>query len=188
MSTQSLITFEQFMDLPEQDAVRRELDEGRLIEMPNPGAMHSVVQGKTFSRLQIHCDRTGADFHVLQNVDFRLGPDITRAPDVCLVRKPAYAAMQKVRGALVGAPDLAVEVVSPSDTAEDIDRKIEQYLAAGAAAVWVFYPETRHIRMDRRSGETRKISGGQKLEEPELLPGFSLPLEEVFAGLEELRK
>ncbi|MBI3666324.1 MAG: Uma2 family endonuclease [Acidobacteria bacterium] len=188
MATQTLVTFDQFMDLPEQEGVDRELDEGRVIEMPHPSFLHGAIQGRVFHFFTVYLERTGADFHASLNTGFRLGPETVRAPDVCLVRRSSYAAMEAVKGALLGFPDLAVEIVSPSDTAADMDRKIEQYLRAGAAAVWVFYPETRHVMIRRRSGETRIVTSGQTLEEPELLPGLSILVDHVFSGIEELKK
>ena len=184
MATQTLLTFEQFMDLPDQEGVWLfELDEGTLIEMSYPIFSHGAIQANAAGELRNHLQQTSADFLLSLNAHFRLGPATVRAPDVCLVRRSSYEAMKVVRGALVGTPDLAVEVVSPSDTAVDIDRKVAQYLQAGATAVWVFYPETRHVMIYRRSGETRMVSSGQTLDDPELLPGFSVPVDEFFAGV-----
>lgn len=80
--------------------------------------------------------------------------------------------MQRIRGTTHGVPDLAVEVVSESETAVDLDRKVQQYLKAGTAAVWAVYTETRHIMGYRRFREARMVVLGQRLEEPELLPGW----------------
>ena len=54
--------------------------------------------------------------------------------------------------------------------------------------MWAVYTETRQVMGYRRSGETRRIASGQRLEEPDLLPGFGVPVEEIFAGTEELAK
>ena len=97
MATQTLVTFEQFMDLPEQEGVDRELDEGRVIEMPLPSFLHGAVQGAVFYFFKAHLERTKADFHVSLNTGFRLGPETVRGPDVCLVRKSPYAGMETVK-------------------------------------------------------------------------------------------
>ena len=182
MATATLLTFDQYLDLPEVDGVRRELDEGRVIEMALASFLHGAIQGRVFYFLTIWQQQTGAAFHISQNAGFRVGRDTNRGPDVCAVRKSVLAAMEKTRGAYVGAPDLAVEVISESDTAVDIDRKIRQYLEAGATAVWIIYPETRRVIVYRRSG----ISSPQVLEEPELLPDLRIPVEAIFAGLDDL--
>ncbi len=187
MATQTLLGWEQFVELPEREGIRRELDEGRLIETPTPSFLHGNVQGVIFSHLQRWVHETGAEFYITQCVGFRLGEDTERAPDVCAARKETYAGMQRIRGTMHGgAPDVAVEVVSATETAVDLDRKVQQYLKAGTAAVWVVYTETRHIMGYRRSGEARMVVLGQRLEEPELLPGFSVGVEEIFAGVEGL--
>ena len=183
MATQTLLTVDQFLDLPDQEEVwLRELDEGRVIEMAHPSVLHGAIQVKV-AQLLLNCvERTGADFLVSQIADFLVGTNSVRCPDVFLLRRSAYAAMERVRGgALRGAPDLAVEVVSRSDTAEDLDRKVHQYLNAGTTAVWVVYYETRHIMVYRRSGEILNITAGQTLEEPLVLPGERIPADAIFS-------
>jgi Uma2 family endonuclease len=179
---QTILTFEEFAALPDQEGVFRELDEGVVIEMPNPSPTHGKVQANTVVSLGIWVRQSGADFHLSVASDFRLGPQTVRAPDVWMLRGPAYRAMEYQQGALHGAPDLAVEVISPSNTAEDIDRKVEQYLRAGTQAVWLLYSETRHL-IAHRPGEIRKYESGQTLEEPGLLPGLAIPVDELFAGI-----
>ncbi len=176
----ALLTFEQFMDLPDQEGVGRELDEGVLIEMPNPSFAHGAIVARINRWLGNHIDESGAEFEVSGNTDFRLAPDTVRAPDVCLVRRSALEKMPVERGVLVGCPDLAVEVVSPSETATDLNRKVEQYLRHGATAVWVAYQSTRQVMVFRRNGETRRLGIGQVIEEPELLPGLRIPVEKIF--------
>ncbi len=183
MATQTLTTFDEFLALPEQEGVVRELDEGVVIEMPGASLPHGVVQVTAGRLLESHVIQTGAQFHVSANTPFRLAPDTVRIPDVCLVRISSYRAMDMVRGVPRGAPDLAVEVVSPNDNAADLDRKVEQFLLAGTTAVWVLYSATRHVLIHRRSGEIRKYSSGQTIEEPELLPGLAIAVEELFHGV-----
>ncbi len=183
MATQTLLTFDEFLDLPDQEGVFRELDEGMVIEMPWASFPHGTIQVNGAAVLKNCLRDTGAEFRISMNAPFRLGPNIQRAPDICLVRTSSFLAMEVVRGVLQGAPDLAVEVVSKNDTAVDIDRKVEQYLRAGTEAVWLLYSETRHLIVHRRSGEVRKYEGGQTLEEPDVLPGLAIPVDEFFSGV-----
>jgi Uma2 family endonuclease len=81
----------------------------------------------------------------------------------------------------VGAPDLAIEVASPGDTPPDLLRRVSQYLKAGSRVVWVVYPTAREVHVFEASGAVRVLRSGESLEAPELLPGFSLPLDELFA-------
>jgi len=182
-TTQTLLTFEEFAALPEEEGVRRELDEGVVIEMPHAGLPHGTIQGNVYRALANWRDRAGSAFRVSQNVDFKLAANTVRIPDVCVLRDTLYQGMEVARGTLVGAPDLAVEVVSPSNSAVDLDRKVVQYLRAGARAVWLVYPETRHVIAYRRSGEIHRYESGAVLEEPEVLPGLVIQVDELFAGV-----
>jgi len=79
-----------------------------------------------------------------------------------------------------GAPTLVIEVVSPTDTAEEMRRKVQQYLAAGARAVWVGYPKTREVEVFRADGARLVRHENEVLEEPDLLPGLSLEVKTMF--------
>lgn len=80
-----------------------------------------------------------------------------------------------------GAPDLAIEIISPSERASAIKRKIGQYLEHGAAVVWVVYLDREEVHIYDSTGE-RVLRTGDVLEVPALLPGFSLPLAEIFSA------
>jgi Uma2 family endonuclease len=186
VATQTLVSFEQFLELSEREDLRVEFDEGVVIEMAPAAFKHGTVQGTVIAALKSYADGAGSDLLVSVAAGFRLAPKVARIPDVCLVRRATFAAMKKIRGWYQGAPELSVEVVSPGDSATDIDRKIDQYLAAGGESVWLVYPETRHVMIYRRAGEALRLSCGQAIEEPGLLPGFHLAVEAIFAGTEDL--
>ena len=80
-----------------------------------------------------------------------------------------------------GAPDLAVEIISPSETAAEIAHKVGQYLHAGVEVVWVIYPEDQTIHVFESSKNGRILEADDLLEAPGLLPGFSIPVSELFA-------
>jgi Uma2 family endonuclease len=80
-------------------------------------------------------------------------------------------------------PELAVEVVSPSETARDLTRKIDLLLAGGSLAVWVIYPEKREVRVFVPDGTSYTRRGGETLTMPELLPDWELPVANLFPGL-----
>jgi len=182
--TQTLLTYEQFADLPDQEGVFRELDEGVLIEMPQPSPEHGVIQGTAFSLLTYYRDQTGVDLLILLNAGFQLAPDIDRAPDVAVVGRAAFKAMERVKGgSRRGAPDLAIEIVSENDTDSAIHRKVKQYLKAGTTAVWLLHQEPPHVIVHRRSGEIQAYSPGQSFQEPELLPGLVIAVDKLFAGV-----
>lgn len=77
---------------------------------------------------------------------------------------------------------MSVEVVSPSDSAAGLHRKVHQYLEAGAQSVWVVYPQTGHVIVFRRNGTLRELRQDDLLEEPEILPKFSVKISSFFRG------
>lgn len=80
------------------------------------------------------------------------------------------------------APDLAVEVVSPSNTPRELDRRVSDYFAAGCKRVWVLYPEDREVYVHGLAGMVRR-QGEETLEDPELLPGFSVKVSSLFGSV-----
>ena len=80
----------------------------------------------------------------------------------------------------VGAPDIAVEVVTPSDTAAEVARKVAEYLSAGSQRVWVVYPEGHRVLIHRSDGSVLSYTDNGVITDEELLPGFSLSLSEIF--------
>jgi Uma2 family endonuclease len=101
-------------------------------------------------------------------------------PTKTLLTVEEYAALDEPEG--VRYELLAIEIVSQNDRADDLLIKVSQYLHAGAQAVWLMYPKPRlayrYVR-GKLEPEVRAAAAGGKFEEPELLPGFSLPLAEV---------
>ena len=185
MATQTLISVEEFLDLPEREGVRLELVEGQVIEMPAASPLHGALQSRFSYWFEAWISGTGADYYALSNTGFALETATVRIPDVSVIRKSSLASMERVRGALRGAPELAIEIVSPHENATDLDLKIRQYLKAGAVAVWAVYPKTRHVLVHRRSGEMWDAGPGQALEEADLV-GLRIPVDTLFTGLEAL--
>ena len=78
------------------------------------------------------------------------------------------------------APDLAVEVVSPNDTAEDLEEKLGDYRTAGVPLIWVIYPELRKVRIIRRDGSASELKEDDMLSGEDVIPGFRCPLREIL--------
>ena len=174
------MSVEEFDRLEEPDELSYELDEGELVVMTKPRPLHNrVVANLDFElRAYLKTHPVGEAFNP-DNL-FVLGPNIKRAPDVSFLR--AERAKQIDPSAdIPGAPDLAIEVLSPSDTAFAMRRKTRQYFAAGARCVWVVYPETREIEVWREAAKPQAVlQEADLLEAPDLLPGFSVRVGELF--------
>ena len=110
----------------------------------------------------------------------RQDPDTVRGPDVSFNVRSREEGEYPIPRFVPGAPDIAVEVVSPSNTAAEIARKVAEYLAAGSKRVWVVYSSTRSVRVHRADGTTVTYTGDDVITDEELLPGFSLPLSDIF--------
>ncbi|HYM09938.1 MAG TPA: Uma2 family endonuclease [Bryobacterales bacterium] len=168
---------EQLEKLPAND-LRHELDEGELITMSPAARRHGKMQVRISRLLSEFVDRNRLG-EVVTEVGFILSrdPGTVRAPDVAFIRA---GRPETSTGFEEGAPDLAVEIVSPSDAAFEMVRKVNQYLRAGARAVWVVYPEEKQVHVFDSTGTARILDAAQTLSAPELLPGFSVPLSALF--------
>ena len=115
----------------------------------------------------------------------RLAPGLVRIPDASFVSWDQLPGRRVPRVPIADlAPDLAVEVISPSNTAREMERKLQEYLAAGVRLVWYVLPEPQEVHVytaERHDVLTmdRELSGG------EVLPGFALPLRQLFEESEE---
>ena len=180
MSTKTLITAAELEQMPDDDSVRIELDEGELITMPPAGMDHGDYSLeiarllKNFVRMHDLGKVYGAE------TGFKLNADTVRAPDAAFVRKQRIASVHR-KGFGKGAPDLAVEVFSPSDSVRQLMRKVKQYFAAGCHTVWIVYPDRREVQILEATGSDRLLGPADTLEAPELLPGFAMPVEAIFS-------
>ncbi|MGD0898116.1 MAG: Uma2 family endonuclease [Thermoguttaceae bacterium] len=165
------------------DVGRCELVRGELIIMSPAGAEHGWIITNIAVPLGRFVEQRSLGVVFGAGTGFRIGhsPDTVRAPDVAFVTAGRIGG-KLARGFFPGAPDLAVEVLSPDDRAGEVLAKVQDWLDAGCLAVWVADPRTRtvtvyHSRSDIVVlGESENISGG------DLLPDFSLPVGELFQG------
>jgi Uma2 family endonuclease len=174
MATKTLLTIEQFDQLPVRDDVIHELDEGELITMARPQPRHNLVRENLAYHLMgvVRTKKLGA---ILLETEFQLSEDTVRIPDIAFIMADRMREVD-LDQRIQGSPTLAIEVVSPSDLAEDLAGKVDQYIEAGAQAVWVVYIRAREVHIFRTRGVTVLRGADAVLDDPEILPGFSLPL------------
>ncbi|MFZ1932397.1 MAG: Uma2 family endonuclease [Thermoguttaceae bacterium] len=158
-----------------------DLVEGELVPMSPPGFDHGCIVGEVYAALRefVRATRLGS---VAVEAGFVVShdPDTVRTPDVAFVRAERVPP-GGVRAFFDGAPDLAVEVISPSDRASEVIAKAGDWLRFGCAAVWVVDPETKTVTVYSHRPQTLFLSANDTLVCEELLPGFSLPVSELFA-------
>ena len=185
MATATSMTVEQFAALPE-DGQMHELVEGELLAMPPPQFLHSRIVSIIFRSLSVFLARNPvADVYAEAGFQLFESPPTVRQPDIGIVGE-ARLGSAPLHGYYPGAPDAVFEVVSPSDRAGDLDLKVRQYLDAGSKAVVVVYPQTRTVWVHRPQDSPKLLGSGRNLEVPEVLPGWSLPVADIFAPLDEI--
>lgn len=181
MATKTLLTVREYAALEEPAGVRFELSNGELIVTPSPTYVHNVIRDRMNALLRAFVEprKLGG---VVSEMDFKLAGETARRPDIAFISAGRLAGVDLEQVPLPVAPDLAIEIVSKNDRADDLMLKVAQYLQAGAEAVWLIYPSARvayRYISSKREPEVRAIDGGDNFEEPALLPGFSVPLSEI---------
>lgn len=164
------ITFEEFERLPEH-AGKQELLRGELIELPPAKRRHNEIAENVFIALRSLASGHWPGGRARVEMGYRLGPNTWLVPDVSLTHPG-----QTGEDYLVGAPALAVEVVSDSNSAGYVAEKIETYLSNGAKQVWVLYPKQGLLWIYRPDGTAEShadtfqsdLLGGATIETAEL--------------------
>jgi Uma2 family endonuclease len=176
MSTATLMTVEQFEQLPD-DGARYELKNGELVRIANAKFGHERTKFKIERSLMAYILQRPIG-EVYSETSFALSPSRVCIPDVSFVPND-LAVNADPNHIFQGAPDLVIEVVSDSESALELRQKTQEYLDAGSKAVWVFYPKLRVIAVYDQSG-AREYRGDQALEAPEILPGFQAKVGQFF--------
>ena len=182
MSTQkTLLTADEFYLFCCENEGRYELVDGEVVPMAPVNEEHGGISLNIGVAFHGYSRQSGAGRAGVE-IGYRLlsNPDTVRGPDVSFALPPRSAGEVQRTGFVPGAPDIAVEVVSPSNTAADMERKVREYLEAGSLRVWAVYPLSRSVVVYQPNGATLTYTGDDVITDEELLPGFSLPLAEIF--------
>ncbi|CAN5845976.1 Uma2 family endonuclease [soil metagenome] len=181
-ASEAALTLEEFQRLPEEDLHRVELVRGRLVREPRPGAEHGFLTTRLIVALDAFVRERELGL-VVAETGFLLSddPPTVRGPDVAFIAAEDLPPEGIPEGFWKIAPRLAVEVVSPSNTASGIRAKVLEYLAAGTLSVWVVDPATRSVTTYRSRTEIRLLASEDELDGGEVLPGFRLRLPELFS-------
>jgi Uma2 family endonuclease len=177
---ETITTAQQLLDAP--DLGRCELIRGELILMSPTGFNHGWYEHEIARILGNFVTPRKLGSIVTGDVGFHIerDPDTVRAPDVAFVRADRIPS-GGMPGFFPGAPDLAVEILSPGDRATEVQAKVDAWLTAGCRLVWVVDPQNRILHSHLPgSGTVSEFTEKDTLTAEELLPGFSLPLAELF--------
>jgi Uma2 family endonuclease len=178
MATASKVwTDDELLALP--DHGKYELVDGELIRMSPAGGLHGDIMAELLTRLRVFANDHRLGYVLDGQTGFRLPEGNLRSPDVSFISGRRLPEGLPV-GFLHVCPDLAVEVLSPSDRAADVAHKLGEYLAVGVSLLWVVDPEKQAAVVYRPGTSPRSITHEGTLEGAEILPGFSIALATLF--------
>jgi Uma2 family endonuclease len=181
MAATTLLTSDQFLALPEEldqhgNRIKDELIGGEVVKMPPASLPHDLIKNE-INELLIGYLR--ANPHLGLKTLVETGAQVSNLdafiPDVSVVTRGRLIGEARI---FQGAPEIAIEVVSPSDTAKHLKRKVDAYLEGGARSVWVVYPDARSV-MVHAADSVRELKANLAIQDP-LLPGFSAPVAAFF--------
>lgn len=162
---------------------RYELVKGVLKEMTPTGFHHGQLVVNLTISLGAHVKANSLGVVVGAETGFKIesNPDTVLAPDVAFVRQERVLQTGRTEKFWPGAPDLAVEVLSPSDTVYEVEEKVAAWLAAGTSMVWVLNPKQRTLHVHRPNASLRVLSESDVLDGQDVVPGFRIKISEIFA-------
>jgi Uma2 family endonuclease len=180
LTAQRLLTAEEFWALPETEG-KRELMRGEVVAWMPVGGIHADVAAELLLQLRLWA-KQGNHGYVAQEAGYLVqrNPDGVRAADVSFVRRNRIPEGGIPESFWKLAPDLAVEVVSPYETAQDIWDKVNDYLNAATPLVWVVYPRSQHVVVYKPDGTAQTLKASDTLQDTQVLPGFSLKVADLF--------
>jgi Uma2 family endonuclease len=182
VSNPRLVTAEELLDMP-ADGYRYELVRGELRKIAPAGARHGRSAGKVARPLMNHVANSDLGEVYIAEAGFLLtsNPDHVRVPDVAFVRRERFEDVGDTDGFFPGPPDLAIEVVSPSDRYTEVAEKVEDWLNSGTLMVIVVDSRRRVAAVHFPGREPITLTEQDTLDGGEVVPGWSLPVAEIFA-------
>lgn len=179
---QRLMTANDLARLP-RGRERHELVRGELRTMAPPGYEHGNVAARIGYPLAAYVTAHGLGEVPFGEIGFRLttDPDTVRAPDVAFIRAERLKGVGPVRGYFPGAPDLAIEVISPNDVYAEVDDKVDEWLEHVTPLVFVVNPRRCSVMVYRPDRVVRLLSTADTLDGEDVVPGWTLPIADLFA-------
>jgi Uma2 family endonuclease len=178
------VTAEEFLRSPEA-AGPSELVRGEIHVMTPAGGGHGLIFSALSSFVESHelgmCFPDGTGFQLPG-----LG-DTVRSPDAAFVRADRLPPEGIGSGWLAVAPDLVVEVLSPTETASELESKVRDYRAAGTRLIWVIDPATRTVSILGETQSRPSLTESDTLDGEDVVSGFSIPISRLFARLAKQR-
>ena len=179
MSTKTLMTVEQFVQMDCAENQDYELVDGELIPLSSPILLHAIIRDRLVQLVRNYLDRNPIG-RTAGETDCRINHDTVRKPDLSIFLSDRWKQLDVYSIPVPFAPDIAVEVLSPSEHIMDVNRKVRDYLSAGSKEVWLLDHAICELHVRTKTG-VRVLEGGDQLDSP-LLPGLSINVAELIAG------
>ncbi len=181
MTTQVQTTADELLRLPRGNK-RYELIRGELKTMAPAGFEHGTLAALVTGLLFAHVDTQKLGKVTAAETGFKLtsDPDTVRAPDAAFISQARLDEVGPVKGYWPGAPDLAVEVVSPNDLYTEVSEKVAEWLEAGSGMVVVVNPRSHQVFVHLSPTEVKVLGVEDTLEGGDVVPGWQLPIRELF--------
>jgi Uma2 family endonuclease len=176
------MTADELLEMPD-DGMSYELVRGELQMTPPPGSEHGEVTMNLAAPLFQHVKKSHLGIVYAAETGFKLesNPDTVRAPDIAFVRQETVDQTGRSTGYRVGAPDLVVEVLSPSDTIGKVEAKVTQWLESGARVVWIVSPRLKTVTVYRSLSNIVALTEKDTLDGGDVVPGFQINVADIFA-------
>jgi Uma2 family endonuclease len=180
-TTQQLMTAEDLWNLPDNGG-RRELVKGELREMPPAGIEHGAISMNAGTALAqfVKAHHLGVVLAAETGFIVARGPDTVRGPDVGFIAQARIPPSGLPKGVFPAAPDLAIEVLSPGDTVEEVEEKVGDWLAGGTRLVWVVNPRRRTVTVHRQGPQITVLLENDTVTGEDVVPGFTCQVRELF--------
>ncbi len=182
MITKQAVTAEQFYEMPEVPGTQLELVRGEVVAVPSPGAIHNLIVALLYRLIytSVSEQRLGIVFGDNMGYVLSRGLDTVRIPDVSFVAWDRVPDAGIPEGSWQTPPNLAVEVVSPSDQTADINDKAREYVESGVSLVWILWPKRRVVSIYTKDQMVRELGLDDELDGGDTLPGFSIRVNALF--------
>ena len=180
-TTTQLMTADELLKLP-RGRFRYRLVKGELITMSPAGSEHGaiVVNLTVLLGQHVKANKLGIVFGAETGFIIEENPDTVLAPDVAFISREHIPESGIPKKYWPGAPDLAVEVLSPGDTTREVEKKVDQWLSAGARLVWTVNPKRKSVAVHRASDDASSFSETDELDGEDVVPGFRCRVSEIF--------
>jgi Uma2 family endonuclease len=175
------LTADDLLRMPADD-MRHELVRGELVTMPPAGFEHGVVGGGLYGPLYQHVSAKKQGVVCLAETGFIIerDPDTVRAADIAFVSNEKLQRVGLTKKFFPEAPNMATEVLSPSDTVDEVDEKVQQWLGAGTDLVWVINPRQKTVTVYQPKEKPVILTADDYLDGGAVIPGFRILVGEIF--------